>query len=74
MSAGMRTTLPTVPESLPSDHVSTAKVFSLISIQLGLQCSSEQVNRFSWIHCQVNTVMISRKTSPANKEIWVLYQ
>ncbi|KAK4002071.1 hypothetical protein OUZ56_003927 [Daphnia magna] len=26
MSAGMRTTLPTVPESLPSDHVSTAKV------------------------------------------------
>ncbi|EFX86145.1 hypothetical protein DAPPUDRAFT_313175 [Daphnia pulex] len=25
MSAGMRTTLPTVPESLPSDHVSTAK-------------------------------------------------
>jgi len=26
MSAGMRTTLPTVPESLPSEHVSTAKV------------------------------------------------
>jgi len=26
MSAGMRTTLPTVPESLPSDHVSAAKV------------------------------------------------